>query len=166
MQNLHRVGICSRIGNAFALTFVGIDIIFNEKTVVFATANAATLTVLQSRIHEVWVRFLSSTLKDDLQYTPSACFETFPFPIDYEHNSSMESAGQTYYDSRAALMIRDNEGLTKTYNRFHRPDEYSPDILKLRELHDVMDRVVLDPYGWHDLQPKCDFFPGVRRRRG
>jgi hypothetical protein len=56
-------------------------------------------------------------------------------------------------------MVRNNEGLTKTYNRFHRPDEYSPDILRLRELHDAMDRAVLDAYGWHDLKPKCDFFP-------
>ena len=56
-------------------------------------------------------------------------------------------------------MVRSGEGLTKTYNRFHRPDEYSPDILKLRELHDAMDRAVLDSYGWQDLQPKCDFFP-------
>jgi hypothetical protein len=56
-------------------------------------------------------------------------------------------------------MIRNNEGLTKTYNRFHRPNECSPDILRLRELHDIMDRAVLDAYGWHDLQPKCDFFP-------
>jgi hypothetical protein len=56
-------------------------------------------------------------------------------------------------------MIRNNEGLTKTYNRFHRPDEDAPDILKLRELHHAMDRAVLDAYGWHDLQPKCDFLP-------
>ena len=32
-------------------------------------------------------------------------------------------------------MVRNNEGLTKTYNRFHDPDERNPEILKLRELH-------------------------------
>ena len=31
--------------------------------------------------------------------------------------------GKEYYDFRAALMVRNNEGLTKTYNRFHDPDE-------------------------------------------
>ena len=54
-------------------------------------------------------------------------------------------------------MIRNNEGLTKTYNRFHDPDERSPDILKLRELHAAMDRAVLDAYGWTDLKPACEF---------
>jgi hypothetical protein len=54
-------------------------------------------------------------------------------------------------------MIRNNEGLTKSYNRFHDPSETSPDILKLRELHAAMDRAVLDAYGWTDLKPTCEF---------
>src|SRR2546423_15351828 len=54
-------------------------------------------------------------------------------------------------------MVRKNEGLPKTYNRCHAPDEQSPDILKLRELHAAMDRAVLDAYGWTDLQPTCEF---------
>jgi hypothetical protein len=54
-------------------------------------------------------------------------------------------------------MVRNHEGLTKTYNRFHDPDERSPDILRLRELHAAMDRAVLDAYGWTDLQPTCEF---------
>jgi hypothetical protein len=54
-------------------------------------------------------------------------------------------------------MKRNNEGLTKTYNRFHDPDERSSDIARLRQLHAAMDRVVLYAYGWTDLQPTCDF---------
>jgi hypothetical protein len=54
-------------------------------------------------------------------------------------------------------MARNGEGLTKTYNRFHDPNERSPDIHKLRELHDAMDRAVLDAYGWTDIQPQCGF---------
>jgi LmbE family N-acetylglucosaminyl deacetylase len=54
-------------------------------------------------------------------------------------------------------MVKNNEGLTKTYNRFHDPEETSPDILKLRQLHDAMDRAVLDAYGWTDIQPTCEF---------
>ena len=52
---------------------------------------------------------------------------------------------------------RNDEGLTKTYNRFHDPDERSPDIHKLRELHAAMDWAVLDAYGWTDLKPTCEF---------
>ncbi len=56
-------------------------------------------------------------------------------------------------------MVRNNEGLTKTYNHFHDPEERSPDILKLRELHAAMDKAVLEAYGWHDLAKSatCEF---------
>ena len=43
------------------------------------------------------------------------------------------------------------EGLTKTYNRFHDPNEVAEDIERLRKLHVEMDRAVADAYGWGDL---------------
>ena len=54
-------------------------------------------------------------------------------------------------------MLRNDEGLTRTYNRFHDPEEASPNIVKLRELHAAMDKAVLDAYGWTDLLPTCNF---------
>ena len=96
-------------------------------------------------------------MKDDLRYTPSDCFETFPFPEGWETHSDLEDAGREYYEYRADLMIRNDEGLTKTYNRFHDPEERSPDIAELRRLHDAMDRAVLDAYGWDDIATGCEF---------
>ena len=74
-------------------------------------------------------------------------------------DAKLEAVGKEYYEFRGALMVRNNEGLTKTYNRFHDPDERDPDILRLRELHAAMDRAVLEAYGWHDLAQSatCDF---------
>ena len=54
-------------------------------------------------------------------------------------------------------MVANDEGLTKTYNRFHDPDEASPHIHRLRELHAAMDRAVLDAYGWGDVPTDCQF---------
>jgi hypothetical protein len=96
-------------------------------------------------------------MKDDLRYTPSDCYETFPFPRKLEANEVLSEAGRTYFDFRAALLIKNNEGLTKIYSRFHDPEETSPDILKLRELHAAMDRAVLDAYGWTDIPTDCEF---------
>ena len=48
-------------------------------------------------------------------------------------------------------MQRNQEGLTKTYNRFHDPDETDPEIEKLRQLHIEMDNAVCAAYGWTDL---------------
>ena len=96
-------------------------------------------------------------MKDDLRYTPSDCFEPFPFPNGWASLGPLDSIGKAYYDVRAALLVQRGEGLTRTYNRFHDPDETSLDIIRLRVLHDEMDRAVLDAYGWADLRPTCDF---------
>ena len=94
-------------------------------------------------------------MKDDLRYTASDCFETFPFPFAFEASPVLEGAGRAYHDDRAALMITRNEGMTKTYNRFHDRAETAADILHLRELHAAMDRAVLEAYGWRDLAARA-----------
>ena len=78
-------------------------------------------------------------------------------PDAWTTNPYLEAAGQAYYEYRTALMVRNGEGLTKTYNRFHDPYEDDPEIGRLRELHDAMDRAVLDAYGWSDIHTDCEF---------
>ena len=63
----------------------------------------------------------------------------------------MESIAAEYYSFRGQLMVRHEEGLTKTYNRFHSPEEVDEGILELRRLHGLMDGAVLRAYGWDDL---------------
>jgi hypothetical protein len=48
-------------------------------------------------------------------------------------------------------MLARQEGLTKTYNRFHDPAETSADMAELRRLHVEMDQAVATAYGWADL---------------
>lgn len=111
--------------------------------------------LLQSRIHEVWARFLASCMKDDLRHAASGSFENFPFPVGLDANGAVDQVGREHHEFRAAMMARNDEGLTRTYSRFHDPEETSPDILRLRELHAAMDAAVLAAYGWPDLIPQC-----------
>lgn len=55
-------------------------------------------------------------------------------------------------------MLNRSEGLTKTYNRFHRRDEDSADIAELRKLHVEMDNAVAAAYGWMDLDLGHGFY--------
>lgn len=125
--------------------------IYDQTLLVFSQSTTASLAVLSSRVHEVWVRFMGATLKDDSRYNLEDCFRNFPFPPGFEVNPSLEQAGQTYCDHRAQVMVARKEGLTKTYNRFHKHTEKKPDIMKLREVHAAMDTAVLRAYGWDDL---------------
>ncbi len=151
-----RVLVRPRTSKHHAFTFLPNRMVYSENLVVFALPEVC-FPVIQNRIHEVWVNFTSSTLEDRQGYRHTDCFETFPFPENWETNPALEAVGKTYYEYRAELMVRNNQGLTDTYNRFHDPDERDPDILRLRELHAEMDRAVLDAYGWTDIPTDCEF---------
>lgn len=138
-------------------------------TIVAGPANVITVETfaafasIQSSPHELWARTFSSSLEDRQRYTPSDCFETFPFPDGWETDLGLETEGREYYEFRSQLMVRNNQGLTKTYNRVHNPEETDPGIQRLRELHAAMDRAVLAAYGWSDLVEEgrcvCEFIP-------
>jgi hypothetical protein len=159
LRPLSRFIALSRIANALAFTFLPAGVVANDKIVVFPSDRFAWFATLQSRVHEIWTRFFGTTLKDDLCYTRNLCFDTFPFPVDCESCPTLEEAGRNYYEHRGQIMRQHNEGLTKTFNRFHNPEEESPEIAKLRDLHAGMDHAVLDAYGWSDIQPRCEFVP-------
>ena len=157
IAGLERVLVISRHGQSAAFTFLPAGAVYSEATIVFPLDTYATFCGLQFRSHEIWARFLGSSMKDDLRYTPSDCFETFPFPDGWSTHPDFERIGTDYYHFRADFMIRHDEGLTKTYNRFHDRDETDTDIARLRDLHAAMDRTVLDAYGWTDIPTDCEF---------
>lgn len=162
----HRPGLLSAIGHLdwvpvtncaatphLAPAFVPADQVFANTLAVFAYSNLAPFAALQSRVHEVWARFFSSSMKDDLRYAPSDCFETFPFPPGFDTDPALKEAGRFYLDHRAGLMEVTGKGITKTYNDFHDANlrRLSNALVELRDLHAEMDRAVLRAYGWDDL---------------
>jgi hypothetical protein len=150
-HGLNEVLAVAQTADVLAFAFVGLPMIFSHTVVVFPSQSRALFAVLQSPVHELWARFFAATMKDDARYIPRDCFETFPFPNEWEHRKTIEAAGECYYRFRAGLMVARDEGMTKTYKRFHNPNETSDDIRCLRELHGAMSRAVLEAYGWRDL---------------
>ncbi len=122
--------------------------VFDQKLVVFPSTDLAMLALLQSTVHTLWILENGSSLETRPVYTPSDCFETFPFPND---TTTLQCFGAQYEALRRRVMEDSQLGLTKTYNRFHDPKQQDPGIAKLRELHVEMDRAVASAYGWSDL---------------
>ena len=154
---MKRVLSISRVGQQAAFAFLPSRMVYADSVIIFPLEAYAAFCALQSRTHEVWTRFFGSSMKDDLRYTPSNCFETFPSPEAWDSDRSLEAAGRSYYEYRAALMVENNEGMTKTYNRFHDMYETDSRIRQLRELHACMDRAVLAAYGWTDIRTDYEF---------
>ncbi len=89
-----------------------------------------------------------------MNYSPSDCFETFPFPLNV---NKLETFGNEYDDFRRALMLSRGEGLTKIYNRLHNRHDASEDVRNLRELTMAMDKAVAAAYGWANVKLDHDF---------
>lgn len=140
--------VIAHTSKTLAFVFVPRKMVFSNAIIVIATDKRSVFSVLQSSQHAVWVTRFGSSLKEDMRYAPTDCFETFPFPADLR---GLETIGEQYHEYRRQIMLARQEGLTATYNRFHNPEELSEDIARLRELHVEMDRAVAAAYGWQDL---------------
>jgi hypothetical protein len=150
--------VLPRVAKHMLVAQVGTDQVFSEQVVVFATDSMAAFAVLQSRVHEAWVRLLSSTMGEGLRYSATDCFETFPFPrVDPRAAwPALDEVGRQLFDTRAAYMAAEGVGLTTTYNRMKDAEHEEPRIRELRALHEAMDRAVLRAYGEVDLGGEWD----------
>jgi len=149
ISGMERVLVTARVSNANAFSFVGSGCVYSEQLVVIASSSHGVLATIQNSIQAAWTNAYASTLGVGLRYTPSDCFENFPFP---EILTGVEVCGSRYHAHRQSIMLFHHEGLTKTYNRFHDPQEDAEDIVKLRKLHEEMDYAVAAAYGWDDLE--------------
>ena len=174
---LRRVLVRAQVSDKHMMVFVPKGSIYDCKLIVFAFEDNYHFALLQSIVHELWVRKFSSTLRTDVSYTPTDCFDTFPFPPqEYERMASGEwrveempeafqraaRVGAGYHEHRRQIMLSRQLGLTKIYNLFHDPACQDADIQRLRELHAEMDHAILACYGWEDVDLRHDFYPNDR----
>jgi hypothetical protein len=122
--------------------------VFSDAVVVFAVPGLEFLGVLQSAFHQAWAWEYSGSLKKDLRYSPSDCFDNFAFPSEVD---CIREPARTCAVCREQYQAFHHVGLTECYNRIHNRDHTSADIQKLRQLHVEMDNAVAAAYGWADL---------------
>jgi hypothetical protein len=174
---LRRVLVRALTSEFHMMAFVPKDYIFSHALGVFAFDDDYHFALLQSSVHEVWVWRNASSLESRNRYTPTDCFDTFPFPLEeYRRVASGEwrvealqgsfaeaaRIGAEYHEHRHQIMLARKLGLTKVYNLFHDPACTDGDIARLRELHAEVDGAILACYGWQDLDPAHAFYPNDR----
>ncbi len=148
ITTMKRVLVIPSVTKYMVCAWVPTGIVYTHALAIIASQADANFALLQSTFHGDWARIRGSSLRNDQRYTPTDCFETFPFPSNLQE---LDDIGERYYQHRQSIMLARQEGLTKTYNRFHDPQETTEDIVRLRELHKEMDEAVAKAYGWDDL---------------
>ncbi|QBI56148.1 DNA methyltransferase [Streptomonospora litoralis] len=125
--------------------------VFSHKLGVFATDSFSDQAVLSSSLHQIWAVKYGSTMRTDINYSPSDVFLTFPRPKPYDF---LDTIGATLDFDRREIMLRRGLGLTQIYNLVNDPDvegSADADVSWLRQIHKELDEAVMVAYGWDDV---------------
>ena len=112
------------------------QVLADHALIVVAHDDDYTFGVLHSRFHEVWALAMGTQLETRPRYTPTTCFETFPFPHPTDEQRDGIAAAATELNR---LRENDTRTLTNLYNA--RPTW-------LDNAHRTLDEAVADAYGW------------------
>ena len=140
-------------------TIVDTFAIFSHAIGVIVINSTSDFTILQSIFHVEWSIKNGSSLANTIRYTPSDCFETFPFPqhLTATQEQNLEAIGEAYHEHRRQLMLKMQLGLTKTYNAFH-AKEIQESRAKSQGLESLDKKTIEKQYGkevwnlWNHLQ--------------
>jgi hypothetical protein len=123
------------------LVWLAPDTLPDHQLIAFARDDDYFLGVLHSRPHETWALRIASSLEDRPRYTPTTCFETFPFPqpTDDQREAVSKAAKALHEVRKSALDNSPTLTLTALYNK--RPTW-------LDNLHQDLDAAVFAAYGW------------------
>lgn len=156
LYNSNKLLVTSRHTRHFAPLLVDKNYVYSDALVVFVLHNIP-LMFLSSTIFQIWAWKQGSRLgASTLRFSPTDCFETFPFPGRYSNN--INKLSDDYDSLRVEIMNTKKISFTDLYNQFNQKECDIPEIKKLRNAQIELDYVVLQSYGWDDLKLCHDFY--------
>jgi len=130
--------------------------VVTDAVVVFARDDDYFFGVLHSRVHEVWARSTGTQLREvesGFRYTPTTCFETFPFPDPAKEQSEAiaETARELDRLREGWLSPGPVDGLPLPESELKKrtlTNLYNERPTWLANAHAALDAAVLAAYDW------------------
>jgi hypothetical protein len=125
-------------------SFVSSAIHPSNLTFVFGLADDYSFGILQSAAHIEWFRERCSRLEQRPRYTSKTVFDSFPWP-QAPAQAAVDRVVKVVAELLAFRADRMAQGITigQQYDSLRQPGRS-----RLRDLHDALDRAVLDVYGF------------------
>ena len=131
--------------------WLGAETLADHACVVFARDDDYAFGLLHSRVHELWARGTGTQLREvesGFRYTPTTCFETFPFPRPTDaQRDAIGAAAARLNELREGWLnppgLSEAELAKRTLTNL-----YNARPTWLTNVHATLDAAVLDAYGW------------------
>jgi len=96
IEGMYRFIVTPRVAKHRLFVWLTPPVVCDGQLIVIARDDDATFGILHSRFHELWALRMGTSLEDRPRYTPTTCFETFPFPKDFPLRSPAPSAVKAF----------------------------------------------------------------------
>ncbi|MCY4558431.1 MAG: class I SAM-dependent DNA methyltransferase [Chloroflexi bacterium] len=124
------------------------DILSDHNLIVFSRDDDYTFGVLHSRFHELWALAMGTQLETRPRYTPTTCFETFPFPRPTEEQREAIGAIAAELDRLREGWLNPEGVSAAELKRRTLTNLYNQRPTWLDNIHARLDAAVADAYGW------------------
>lgn len=119
--------------------YVDGDTIVNNRVFLIPNADLFMFGILNSNVHNAWMRKVAVRLKNDYSYSKDLVYNTFPIPeLTVEHKKNISETAKSILDARA---FYPNSSLADLYDPLLMP-------IELRKAHIANDKAVMAAYGF------------------
>jgi type II restriction/modification system DNA methylase subunit YeeA len=148
VKPLRRFVATARLAKHRLFVWMPVELLPDSQIVAIARDDDYTFGVLHSRVHELWALAQGTQFETRPRYTPTTCFETFPFPrpTEAQHEAIAEAARDLNRLRNGWLNppgLPEAELAKRTLTNL-----YNARPTWLRQAHDRLDAAVLAAYGW------------------
>ena len=116
-----------------------------------ASEDEYTFGVLHSRFHELWARSMGTQVREAesvFRYTPTTCFETFPFPQPTEGQRETIGSAAAELNALRESWLNPPGANTAELRKRTLTNLYNERPTWLDNIHARLDAAVADAYGW------------------
>ena len=179
LKGKQRTLVVAQVSKTLAFSYVSTNQVLDSMLTVIPLEKYRYLVIMQSCIHFYWAWKYCTTMKGDLRYTPTAIFETFPFPAGFEpnreyvpeeilaiedadetikqHKATLDTLGEKLDNQRKAIMLKIRIGLTNLYNLYHQENLSAASIAKTAKCSEAdADWALGEFMKMRQVQVECD----------
>ena len=148
---LHRYIATPKVAKHRFFVWFNADILPSNLIIAIASDDDYMFGVLSSSVHELWARQVGSQLREADSggtYTPTTCFETFPFPRPTEEQREAIGAIAAELDRLREGWLNPEGISAAELKRRTLTNLYNQRPTWLDNIHTRLDAAVADAYGW------------------